>query len=260
MLDNHHRDVVKFHGVWQCDERALRCRNYRWLIVIHPIADVLDAGCRKVLRRVVGLRQSRTEPADRRPTRKVTNDLNGAGNHRALIIDLVDWPLLVGMTHKLPTRIARLLCNPRIVFDNAGIDRYSRADARALDQLEEPPDADPHAVLVPAPIGYIRQQRDACRRGDYLPRHGAGNIPDLQIDNTPNDDAPIVRQLQRRPVHDRRIRGTLARRLRSCGYDGGCHIRASSKGSLSVWRTYPLSFGSATARKLRLKTITRSAP
>src|SRR5215467_10560673 len=98
MLDNHHRDVVELHGIRQCNERALRRRNYRWLVVIHPIADVLDAGCRKVLRRVVGLCQSRTEPADRWPTREITNDLNGAGNHGALIIDLVDWPLFVGMT------------------------------------------------------------------------------------------------------------------------------------------------------------------
>src|SRR5215467_5444712 len=143
MLDNHHRDVVELHGIRQRDERALRRRNYRWLVVIHPIANVLDAGCRKMLRRVVGLRQSRTEPADRWPTREITNDLNGAGYHRALIFDLVDRSLLVGMTHKLPTCIACLLCNPRIVFDNASIDRQGRADAKVLEQLEEPPHADP---------------------------------------------------------------------------------------------------------------------
>src|SRR5215831_16911598 len=142
MLDNHHRDVIEFHGIWQCDEWALRRSNYRWLVVIHPVTDVLNTGCRKVLRRVVGLRQSRTEPADRRLTCEMTNDLNGAGNHCALVIDLVDRPLLVGMTHKLPTCIARLFCNPRIVFDNTGIDRQGRADAKALEQLEEAPDAD----------------------------------------------------------------------------------------------------------------------
>src|SRR5215831_17315374 len=75
MLDDHHGDVVELHRVRQGDERSLRRRNDRWLVVIHPVAHVLDAGRGKVFRRVVGLRQSWAEPADRRLARELTNDL-----------------------------------------------------------------------------------------------------------------------------------------------------------------------------------------
>jgi hypothetical protein len=44
MLHEHHRNVVEFDRVGQGDERTVRCTDFGRLVVIDPVADVLDAG------------------------------------------------------------------------------------------------------------------------------------------------------------------------------------------------------------------------
>jgi hypothetical protein len=43
VLDQHHREVVDLHRVRNGDERAARRADERGLVVVDPVADVLDA-------------------------------------------------------------------------------------------------------------------------------------------------------------------------------------------------------------------------
>ncbi len=79
------------------------------------------------------------------------------------------------------------------------------------EQVEEAPHADPHAVFVPAPVRHVRQHRHAGRSGQHLARHRLADVPHFEIDDGPEHDARAARQLERRPVDDRRIVGALAR-------------------------------------------------
>jgi hypothetical protein len=79
--------------------------------------------------------------------------------------DLVDRHLLEGMAHRLPAGIAGLPGDALVVEANASVDRQGRVDAEALVEVEETPDADAHAVLVPAPVRHVRQQHLASGAG-----------------------------------------------------------------------------------------------
>src|ERR1700722_2983972 len=83
----------------------------------------------------------------------------------------MDWTLLVGMAHEFPAVGTRLFGDARIVLANASIERQRRANAQALEQLEEAPDADPHPVFVPAPVRHIGNLRLPGRRCQDLARH-----------------------------------------------------------------------------------------
>jgi len=93
-----------------------------------------------------------------------------------------------------------LLRHARIVLADPGIDRKRRRDSKFLVEIEKPPHADPHAVFMPAPVRHVRQQRNAGRCRKYLPRHRLGDVPHFQIDDGPDHDAGIARQLEGRTV------------------------------------------------------------
>ena len=97
------------------------------------------------------------------------------------------------------------LGDARVILADPGIDRQRRADFLALEQIEEAPHPDPHAVFVPAPIRHVGKMRHAGRRRQHLARHRLADIPDFEIDDGPEHDARAVRKLERRPVDDRRI-------------------------------------------------------
>ena len=54
MLNHHHRDVVNFEIVRQSDDRPVFGGERLWLVVEHPIADVLYAGFGQIVERIVG--------------------------------------------------------------------------------------------------------------------------------------------------------------------------------------------------------------
>ena len=187
-----------FHRVGQRDQRAFGGLDHRRLVVIDPVADVLHAGLGQQLRRVERLRQARPEPADRPRAGELLDHVHRAVDHRRLIVVLVDRQLVVGVAHELPAVLLGLLGDARIVLADAGVGGERGLDAEALEQFVEAPAADPHAVFVPAPVRHVGQQHLPGRRRDDLPRHRAADVPDLVVDDGPEHDARVVRQLQRR--------------------------------------------------------------
>ena len=55
------------------------------------------------------------------------------------------------------------------------------------------------------PMHHVGHQRHAGRRRQQLPRHRLADVPHLVIDDGPEHDAGIARQLERRAIDDRRI-------------------------------------------------------
>src|SRR5262245_25135617 len=106
---------------------------------------------------------------------------------------------------------ARAFGYARIVLTDPRVDRERRANAQALEQLEEAPHADPHAVFVPAPIRYIGYQRLAGRRREHLACHRLADVPDFQIDDGPEDKPRIALELEWGPVDNGGVVAPLAR-------------------------------------------------
>ena len=71
------------------------------------------------------------------------------------------------------------------------------------------PEANPHAVFMPAPIGEIGLQHGAGRRNQNLARHGIVDKPVLDIDHGPDDQSFAVGQSKFRPICRRGIGQSL---------------------------------------------------
>ena len=186
-------------------------RDLGRLVVPHPVADVFDAGLGQQVGRLQRLRQARPEPADRALAGELLEPVHRPHDHAALVLDLVDRALVPGMPHELPAAVLGLPRDALVVVAHARVDRQRRADAVLLVEVEEAPHADAHAVLVPAPVRHVGQQRVALRRRQLLARHRPADVPHLEVDDRPHDDARAAGQLQRRPVDDGGIRRALAR-------------------------------------------------
>ncbi len=211
MLHHHHRNVVAFDRIGQGHERPVPRRNLGRQVVIDPVADVADPGGNQMLGRVEGLGQARAEPAQRALAGKPRDGGERALDHRRLVLFVVDRPLLVAVAHELPAGVQAGLRHARVVDAHARVDRQGRADAKALIERVKAPEAHAHAVLVPAPVGHVGQRGHARGRRQHLPRHRAGDVPHLQIDDGPDDDARMARQLHHRPVDDGGIVHSIAR-------------------------------------------------
>ena len=108
VLHDHHRDVVELDRVGQRDQRAVRGADLGRLVVVDPVADILDAGLGEQFRRVqVWVRPGPSQPTGRLPVKASSRSIERV-DHAALVLDLVDRPLLVGMAHELPAGVARL--------------------------------------------------------------------------------------------------------------------------------------------------------
>src|SRR6202007_2576664 len=135
----------------------------RRLVVIDPVADIFHTGAGEDFRGFERLGQPRTKPAQRTLAAEALENRKRALDHRLLIRFGMDRPLLVGMTHEFPGVGTRLFGDARIVLADASVDRERRANAQALEQLEEAPHADAHAVFVPAPVSPVGHLRLAGR-------------------------------------------------------------------------------------------------
>src|SRR5258708_1826932 len=205
VLHDHHRNVVAFHRVRQRDERPVRSRDFSGLVVVDPVADVLDAGCSEVLGRVVGLGEPRPQPPDRPLADELLDRVERVQDHRLLVFFAVDRSLLVAVAHKFPAGVLARLRDARIVNTHARVDRHVRPDFQALVERVKAPEAHAHAVLVPAPVRHVREKRDAGRRGQHLPRHRLRDIPDFEIDDGPDDDALTGGEADVLPVVEPRV-------------------------------------------------------
>src|ERR1700733_9095051 len=111
---------------------------------------------------------------------------------------MVDWALLIGVAHELPRFAFGFLRNTGVVLANARVDCEGWPDLQTFEQIEKTPDADPHAVFVPAPVRYIGKQRQSGGRRKHLPRHRLADVPDLKINDAPEHQSLVVGQLERR--------------------------------------------------------------
>ena len=204
LLHHHDGDVVELDRVGQRDQLPVGGADGGGLVVEHPVADVFHAGAGEQFRRLQGLGQAGAEPAERALAGEALDDVHGAMDHLALVVVLVHGHLVIGMAHEFPALAPRLLGDAGIVLADPRIDRERRLDAVLLEQIEEAPHADPHAVFVPRPMRDVRQQRNSRRRRQHLARHRPGDVPDLEIDDRPYHEPCTAGQLQWRPVDDRR--------------------------------------------------------
>ena len=60
--------------------------------------------------------------------------------------------------------------------------------AEVMEHPLQPPEADAHAVLVPAPVGVVGQHGLALRRGDHHARHRPAHVPLLERQQRPHDE------------------------------------------------------------------------
>src|SRR5262249_58654305 len=125
------------------------------LVVVDPVADVLEPGGGEVIGRLERLRQAGPEPADGALAGEFLDRVERSADHAALVFLAVDRPLLVAVSHAFPARLAASLRDARIVDADARVDRDGRADLQPPVELLEAAEADAHPVLVPAPVGQI---------------------------------------------------------------------------------------------------------
>ena len=205
MVRHHQRDVVDLGAVGHGQDRAVRRPHPDRLVVEHPVAEPGEAAFGGVIERLVGLAAAGPEPAGRLPAGESLDQLDRLPHHRALVLDLLDRHLHVAVGHELPVGVAGGRRDLGIGLADLGIDRHGRRDARLLERALEPPEADPHAVLVPGPVRQVGDRRLPHRRLRQLPRHRPGDLPFLDVDHRPHDHAALARQLERRPREWRRV-------------------------------------------------------
>ena len=196
MLDHHHRDVVQFHAVRHGQHRAVPGADRGRQVVDHPVGAVLDAGFGQQVGRVQGLGQAGSKPAHRIVPAGLPQRGDGVADHGALVLDQMGGHLVVAVHHELPPRIAAGFCHLRIGRGNDAVDRQGRRDAVQVERRLQPPEADPHAVFVPRPVGQVGDHRGALRRAQHLARHGAVDVPALDVHHQEDGDALAVRQRQ----------------------------------------------------------------
>jgi hypothetical protein len=71
-----------------------------------------------------------------------------------------------------------------------------RRQLQLLEQAFEPPEADPHAVFVPAPVRMIGLLRLALGRRDDHAGHRTRDVPVLERKHRPHHQPDTVRKLQ----------------------------------------------------------------
>src|SRR5579862_489043 len=126
--------------------------------------------------------------------------------------------LLVGVAYEFPSVVVGLLCDARVIFADAGIDRQRGTNLQTLEQIEEAPHADPHAVFVPAPVRHVGNEGLSRRRSENLPRHWLADVPYFEIDDAPEYEPAVIRQLERPTVHDGRKCSAFARQHRPAAF------------------------------------------
>ncbi len=211
ILRGEHHDIMDLEIIGQGHHRLVRGRKRHRLVVQHPVADIFDAGLAQIIERVEGLRQTRPEPAARALAGELLDHLHRLLDGGALVIELVHRDLLIAMRVQLPARFQAGLHHLRIAFADPGVERHGRRGADPLQHGLHAPEADPHAVFVPAPVRMVGEERLQLRRHDHHARHRARNVPVLQRQHRPDHHADAVRQFQRRTGFDRRKGETLAR-------------------------------------------------
>ena len=202
----HQHDVVDLEVVRERDD-GMRCRakGHR-LVVKDPVADVLDAGLGQVVERVVRVGEPGTPPAARPVAGEFLDDADRPLDDLRLILDPVHRHVLVAVRGQLPAAFETGGHDLRVALADPRVDRYGRRHLQPVEHALKAPEADPHAVLVPRPVGYVGQQRRALWRADHRASHRPRDVPFLERQDRPEDETRAVRQRQRRALCNGRER------------------------------------------------------
>jgi hypothetical protein len=198
-------DVVDLDRVGHGDDLAVRGPERQRLLVHHPVGDVFDAGFGQQVERLVGFGETGTFPAARRLSGQRLDGADRVGDGAHLVLDLVHRLLHPAMAHEIPAGRVRRLAGLAVEFAGRAVHREARLELARAQRLEEPPEADPHPVLVPCPVRYVGQQRLAHRRRQDGARHRPGRRPVLDVHDRPDGHARIAGQDELRPLVDRQI-------------------------------------------------------
>ena len=143
---------------------AVRRFNFLRQIVNHPVRNVLDAVGTEQIEGLVGFGEARAFPGAWLASGEGGDGIYGSTNRVGLVIKLMRRSLNEAVTHELKAGIARRRGHPGIRIENVAIDRERGRYVALRESLELPPEAGPHAVLVPTPVRYVRKQRLSHRR------------------------------------------------------------------------------------------------
>ena len=240
------RNVVDLHRIGHGDHRALLHPHRVGLVIVDPVADIVDAVLGQDIERAHGLAQSRAEPAARRFADALGDRSHDCLDERAFLrfrLAGEQGGIVVAMAHPLPVEFSSLFDDARIALADVGVQRDGPFDAVALHHLHHPPDADAHPVVAPRIVQDIRVDRQIGQ-----PRRWPVEQKMLDVRDHPDGDASAVRPRQTRPVDDRGIveavvlgrHGWLRRRDLSRAATGRCgNARLGRLGgslAVAVWR------------------------
>lgn len=211
MLDHHHRDVVELDRVRDRVQRAGSGPQFTGLVVQYPIRHVFDPFLGQNVGRLEGLGKSRAEPSARPSAGKPFDRRDGLSDGGSLVLEKSHGRLNEAVRHELPAGIAGGAGETWAVLAYRGIDRERRLDIEAIQRRLQAPETNPHAVLVPGPVGQVRHHGITARRRQDRARHRLLDLPVLDVDDRPHHHPRAVRQLQGSTVHDGAVLDPLAR-------------------------------------------------
>src|SRR5262249_18610893 len=179
-------------------------------IVENRVTDIFNAGLREVIESLVGLRQAGAAPAARSLAPEFLDDVHRFHDHAALIVELVHRHLVVTVRVELPAVFDARLDDLGVSFANSRIQRDRGLCPNLPEHLSQSPEADPHPVLMPAPVRHVWELRLALRRRNDHARHWARNIPLFERQHRPHHQPNATGESKRRAFGDRRERKPVA--------------------------------------------------
>ncbi len=141
---------------------------------------------------------------------ELADRLDRVADGGALVVDAMHRPLHEAVAHEVPAGLEGGLAGLRVERAAAAVHRESRLELARAQHVEETPEAHPHAVFVPRPVGHVGQQRIAHRRRQHGAWHGAQRTPVLDIDDGPHRHAGAAGKSQLRPLVDGQVGRAVA--------------------------------------------------
>ena len=163
--------------------------------------------------RVVGLREARAFPANGRSAGKISDGIDGGLDRLELIRELVHRALQISMAHEFPVELLCRFGNARIGFTDEAVGGHCGRNSALLERFQDAPEADPHSIFVPGPVGQIGLQGLAHWRTEDCARHRPFDGPVFDIDDDPDDHPPIIGDHESGAVDDGAVGDAVAEQL-----------------------------------------------